>query len=364
MTSAETPVIKVMVATPAGASGQGGIARHMEAVRSELERQNRRDVHAVFVVTRGDGHIVLAPFYLMGFCLRMIGARLMGKLDVVHLNVSSNGSTYRKLIVAALARLLGVAYVVHLHGGSYPAFWDQKRKTRSTLIRTMFSRAARILVLGCIWADFVGAKVPDAAGRIVVLPNATARPNLPHIGGGDRVHILFLGRINNAKGVPELGEALHSMAGLSDWRATIAGDGYVEMARAKVVEMGMEDRIAVPGWVGGDTVAQLLASADILVLPSHEENLPISIIEGMASGLAIVATPVGAVSDIVIDGQTGLLVPVNNAEALAGALTRLVRDPALRQQLGQAGLALHRAKLDIEPYVETLAGIWTEAAQG
>jgi glycosyltransferase involved in cell wall biosynthesis len=363
MAQSGTPAIEVMVATPAGAEGQGGIARLMEAVRGELFRQNRSDVHAVFVPTRGSGHIAFSAFHLAGFCLRMIGKRLVGKLDVVHLNLASGGSTYRKLIIAGLARLLGVPYVVHLHGGSYPVFWNPARRVRSALIGAMFLGAARILVLGLVWEDFIAGKVPEAAERIVVLPNATTRPTLEHKGGGDSIHILFLGRINANKGVPELGEALFGMASLPNWHATIAGDGYVEMARDKVLEMGLADRIAVPGWVSTEAVAQLLASADILVLPSHEENLPISVIEGMASGLAIVATPVGAVSDIVIDGETGLLVPVNDAAALSEALSRLVRDPALRQRLGQGALAMHRARLDLTPYVETLAGIWTQAAQ-
>ncbi len=81
----------------------------------------------------------------------------------------------------------------------------------------------------------------------------------------------------------------------------------------------------------------------------------------MASGLAIIATPVGAVEDIIADGETGLLVQPGDVDGLTEALTRLVDDPALRQRLGTAALAFHREKLDVEPFAAALRDVWTAA---
>jgi glycosyltransferase involved in cell wall biosynthesis len=352
--------LQVMVATPAGATGQGGIARQMQALRLALA--GRDDVAVRFAVTRGEGSILLSPFHLTGAMLAMIAARARGRLGVIHLNVASHGSTWRKLVLAALARLMGVPYVIHLHGGNYPIFWSDAHRTRSALIGWFFRHAAAVVVLGEVWRRFVLGKVPELGERVVVLPNAAPVPTLAHGGGGNLVHILFLGRINAPKGVLELGAALHAMADLTGWRATIAGDGYVEDARRQIAEWGLSDRIAVPGWVDTDGVAELIAGADILVLPSHEENLPVSIIEAMASGLAVVATPVGSVPDIVLDETTGLLVPVKDAAALEQALRRLVGDGALRRRLGAAGLALHRERLEINFYAAAMVELWRRAA--
>jgi glycosyltransferase involved in cell wall biosynthesis len=99
------------------------------------------------------------------------------------------------------------------------------------------------------------------------------------------------------------------------------------------------------------------------VLPSFAENLPLSIIEGMASGLAIVATPVGAVGDIVSDGETGLLVKPGDVDGLTEALTRTVTDPELRRRLGAAALAFHRQKLDVAPFTAAIERVWLEAAR-
>jgi glycosyltransferase involved in cell wall biosynthesis len=281
----------------------------------------------------------------------------------VHINLASEGSTYRKLQIARLARWLGIPYVLHLHGANYAEFWagDDSRLSRS--IREMFAGAARIIVLGRTWRDLVMRRAPEAADRIAIVPNATPQPALPHRGGGDVPHILFLGRIGDRKGTPQLGEALNRMRDLPNWRATIAGDGNVEAARAKALELGLTDRVEIPGWVGPQQVAELIASADVLVLPSFAENLPLSIIEGMASGLAIVATPVGAVGDIISDGETGLLVEPGDVDGLTEALTRTVTDPELRQRLGAAALAFHREKLDVAPFTAAVERVWLEAAR-
>ena len=141
----------------------------------------------------------------------------------------------------------------------------------------------------------------------------------------------------------------------------IAGDGDLKTARARITELGLTDRVELPGWVDSAGVTALMAKAAILTLPSFVENLPMSVIEGMAAGLAVVATPVGAVEDILADDQTGLLVPPGDVTALTVALARLINDAALRQRLGDAAADFHRQQLEIGGYVQRLAAIWREA---
>jgi glycosyltransferase involved in cell wall biosynthesis len=93
-------------------------------------------------------------------------------------------------------------------------------------------------------------------------------------------------------------------------------------------------------------VAALLAAADIFVLPSHFEGLPMSVIEAMLAGLPVVATDIRGPREQVVDGETGLLVPVRDAASLAGALRRLAEDGALRGRMGAAGLARARELFD------------------
>lgn len=352
----------VLVATPG--TDQGGIDRVMASLRGQLERDATPDFEVNFAATRGPRHIALSPFYLSAFLARTAVLRAAGKLDVVHINLASIGSTYRKLIIAGWCRALGIPYVIHLHGADYREYWEEQVSPwLARRIHSMFAHAARIVVLGRVWADFVANQAPETRDRIAILPNASDRPTLPHSGGGDKVHILFLGRIGERKGVPQLGEALKRMENLPDWRATIAGDGEVEATRARIAEYGLSNRVDLPGWVGPEGVAELIASADILVLPSFSENLPVSVIEGMAAGLAVVATPVGAVEDIMEDGRTGLLVQPGDVDALTKALTRVIIDPALRARLGAEAQKFHRRVLDLTPYAEAMRTLWRDAAR-
>jgi len=353
----------VLVATPAGLGGQGGIDRIMGTLKAELERQARRDIDVRFYASRGSGLTILSVFYMLGFCLRMTAAHLTGRCDIVHINLSSFGSTYRKLFIARWARLLGIPYVLHLHGAEYQTFWTSGRSLLANRIRAMFENAGRVVVLGRIWADFVARRAPAAAGRIDIVPNAAPAPSARHIGGGDRVHILFLGRLGKRKGVPQLIAALEHMGDLPGWRATIAGDGEVEETREQIARLGLAGRVDLPGWVDPDDVARLIATADILTLPSFAENLPVSVIEGMAAGLAVVTTPVGAVSDIVRDGESGLLVAPGDVEALTVALTTLTVDEQLRARLGHAARQVHRERLDPEPFAAALIRCWRSAGR-
>jgi glycosyltransferase involved in cell wall biosynthesis len=354
--------LHVLVATPAGGSGKGGIDRIMGALAGEIARQGWPGLHIRFAASRGGGHLALSPFFLAAFLFRLAMMKLTHRLDVVHINLASRASTYRKLLIAGLCRMVGTPYVLHLHGGDYETFWDSQPRWMAGAIHSMFDRAARIVVLGRVWQAAIVRRVPTAAGRIVVVPNASGRPGRPHRGGGAEVHVLFLGRLIAYKGVPQLVEALGRLRDLPGWRATLAGDGDVQSVAATLAGSGLAERVALPGWVDTDAVAELIASADILVLPSLIENLPLSVIEGMAAGLAVVASRVGAVEDIVSDGRTGLLVQPGDADGLTAALGRVIGDPELRRRLGREAQRFHAAHLDLETYAYTFRDVWEEAA--
>lgn len=356
--------LNVLVVTPLGQGGQGGIDRLMDELRAHLAAHPSPGLVVRFGVTRGQGSLLLSPFLMIRTLSTIIGDKWRGRLDLLHVNLSSHGSTWRKLVIVLAAGLLGIPYLVHLHGSGFRPFWDGAPARASARIAAMFRAAAAVLVLGSVWRDFVLERVPEAKNRIVILPNAVptaqdARPDLV-----EKPTILFLGQVGARKGVPELVRALTKLPRDREWRAIIAGNGEVEQTRGEIVRLGLAERVEVPGWVGPAEVRALLRAATILVLPSHEENLPMSVIEGMAHGLAIVTTPVGAVEDIIRSGETGLLVPPGDSDALAGALGRLLADRDLCNQLGRAARDFHARHLETGGYVDRLVRIWREAAAG
>ena len=155
------------------------------------------------------------------------------------------------------------------------------------------------------------------------------------------VVIMMIGRLVAEKGYLELFEAM----GRVDAVLWVVGE-RLESDRRSAVEAavaGLEERpelakkIRFLGY--RRDVPELLRAADIFTLPSHREGMPRSIIEAMMTGLPVVATDIRGSREEVVPGETGLLVPVRDSEALAEALGRLVEDAALRRRLGGAGRA-------------------------
>jgi glycosyltransferase involved in cell wall biosynthesis len=138
---------------------------------------------------------------------------------------------------------------------------------------------------------------------------------------------------------------LHALSRLlrMEWRLLLVGEGELEpQVRAQVAALGLNDRIRI---LPTETnVAHLLMEAQIFVLSTHFEALPISILEAMRAGLPVVATDVGGISESVREGETGLLTRRRDVDGLRDALARLIAEPALRLELGTAGRRLWRAQ--------------------
>ncbi len=155
----------------------------------------------------------------------------------------------------------------------------------------------------------------------------------------DAVVVMMVGRLVAEKGYAEL---FHAIAGL-DVHLWVAGDRLksdhadaIDDALAEVeADADVSRRVHLLGQ--RDDVADLLRAADIFTLPSHREGMPRSIIEAMMTGLPVVATDIRGCREEVVDGETGLLVPVQNPARLRDALAQLAGDAALRTRMGTAG---------------------------
>jgi glycosyltransferase involved in cell wall biosynthesis len=127
---------------------------------------------------------------------------------------------------------------------------------------------------------------------------------------------------------------------------TVAGDGPMRPALEKqIAELRLEGAVRLLGM--RDDVAELLREAEIFVMPSETEGMPITVIEAMACALPIVATAVGGFLELVKDGENGFLVPVGDADALAQALARLIKDRELLRRIGAANRRVAMEKFDI-----------------
>ena len=190
------------------------------------------------------------------------------------------------------------------------------------------------------------------------------RPELYQPGRGEGGHIVFVGRLDPVKGVPLLLEAFAAVkAAHPKARLTVAGDGGARARlEARAQALGLD--VAFPGYLDEDQVAALLGQADMLVLPSFAEGLPVVLMEALAARIPVIATQIAGVPELVVDGVSGLIVPPGDVAGLARAMGRLLSDPGLRARMGAAGRAKVEAEHDIAHEAAWLARLFAGTGQG
>lgn len=355
--------LRVILATPYGRDGMGGIDRLNDAIMDGFERHRELLVQCSRLVTRGKGSLLSAQFVFAAALLRFAAAAAQGDVDLLHIHLSVRGSSYRKAVLAKLARAMGVPYVVHLHGTDFKEFWTATPRLLRAELSQMLAGCERIIVLGEFWADVMRDIDRNLGPKIRILPNATAA--VSKRAEPDRtdgvVRIAFLGQLGQRKGSADLLQALARLQELPRWKAVIAGDGAVAQTRRLVAELGLTDRVSVPGWISTEQRTALLEASDMLVLPSYAENLPMVILEAFAQGVPVISTPVGAIPEVLKPERNGLLVSPGDISGLAASIARLIQQPELRSSLGQAARRDHGDKFEIDGYLRRLSALWFEA---
>jgi glycosyltransferase involved in cell wall biosynthesis len=192
--------------------------------------------------------------------------------------------------------------------------------------------------------------------RVTVLPNAT--PPLPHLRsradaraslGAEGAVLAFAGRLTPAKSLEVLFAAVDAVEGVT---LLVAGDGELRTELQTLAG----PRVRLLGALPRERVLELFAAADAATLSSSWENFPHALVEALAVGTPVIATAVGGVPEIVVDGENGLLVPPGDPEAFAAAIRRFLSDAALRERL-HAGAAPSVEKFAPERVLERLERI-------
>jgi glycosyltransferase involved in cell wall biosynthesis len=149
----------------------------------------------------------------------------------------------------------------------------------------------------------------------------------------------------------------------NDFKLELAGDGPErEVLRSLAADLGLADRVEFLGEV--DDVPSHFAQAQLLVHPSFSEGLSNTILEAMAEGLPVIATSVGATAEYIEPGRTGALVPPGNVEALASALTELLRAPEARGRMGVAALESVRSRCSMDVVTAQYEAVYNELLDG
>jgi glycosyltransferase involved in cell wall biosynthesis len=279
--------------------------------------------------------------------------------DVLHAHLP-HGEVYGEL---ALRSFPERPLVVSRHNDDRFRRWLPLRPVFAPSIR----RAGRIIAISQAVRRFLLEVEGAPADKIVVVPYgldagafaASARPGAfrRQIGAAEEPLVGFVGRLTRQKGVDVLLRAFASVErGHPAARLILAGDGPDRPALTALARSLGLRRAMFLGW--RTDAADILADVDLAVMPSRWEGFGLTALEAMALGKPVVASQVSALPEIVVPGETGLLVPAGDSERLAGALRTLLDDPGRAGRMGRAGRDRVRNEFPVEKMARRTAEVY------
>jgi glycosyltransferase involved in cell wall biosynthesis len=297
----------------------------------------------------------LSPWRDLRGLLELVALFRRERPDILHANSSKAGVLGR--LAAALS---GVPIrIFTVHGWAFSA--------HTGIASELYKRAERVMrplttVTICVAeserAAGLATRACDPERTIVIRNGVDTDGAVPTRGDGAEPTVVAVGRLQRPKDPLTLARAFGRVR--ASFSAVIVGEGPDRpRLEAEIRRLGLDEAVVLAG--DRSDVADMLAGADIFVLSSTSEGLPLSILEAMAAALPVVASSVGGVPEAVEDGDTGLLVPPRDPVRLAAALERLLVDPGLRRRLGANGRKRVREHFGLEAFQQAHVDVYRRA---
>ena len=300
-------------------------------------------------------------------CWRFTHAGLVFRPKIAHIGTAFGLSFIKHTFCIILGRLFGARVLLHPHC-SFTVIYKERSKLWKWYFKQVIRLTDGIIVLSKEWLE-LSSIVPGM--HIYYLPNAIdltiyqpiAEKKLMHEEFENPLQILYLGFLGKDKGTLDIIKA----AQLVDSQGrnitfNLVGDelspGELALLRAKMQKSNLGGRVKIRPPVYGEDKLAIFSQADIFIYPSYYEGMPMAVIEAMACGLPIIATRVGGLTDLVVDGVNGVLIEPGRPDQLATALCQLIDDRDKCTSMGKESSRIAGDKFDIEQHVTQLIDIY------
>lgn len=245
------------------------------------------------------------------------------KVEIMHVHTAAGTDFKRAASVVNLAKLFGKKVILHSHASQFKVFYIRSDKKQKAWIVDILKKTDMLIALSESWKKWF-IELGISAEKIEVLHNITAYPKVKEneVNVMDRpVRFLFMGEIGERKGIFDVIRGLikhrNEIRGKIELR--IGGNKREEELRNIIEKGNISDFVKFEGWVSGEKKNELLNWADVYILPSFNEGLPISILEAMSYRMPVISTPVGGIPEVV-DERNGILVTPGNDEEIFTAM--------------------------------------------
>lgn len=288
---------------------------------------------------------------------RCIWICLSERPKLVYVHLGSNASLYRESVFIYLAKIFKKKVVTHFHAGDIDNYFPKQNRFGRWFIKRAIEKSDSIIAV-----SHESKKQLERIANclsVVVIENAINTESfckIPMIRENrNTTNLLFVGATGKLKGERDLIEALSILSRDKKPNLRISFLGYgAENLMQECENRGITDLIDFLGIASLDDRIKYFANADIFILPTYAEAMPISIIEAMAAGLPVISTTVGGIPELIDDGIDGLLFTPGDTNALAKKIALLVNDRESRNRIGKAARQKSIEQIGFNRYVEKL----------
>lgn len=315
---------------------QGGIGTVLSTYHQQGFMHNK-----LFLVTHREGPALTRIFLFSSAFFQLLWLFIRyPSLKTLHLHMSERGSIARKAIISSISKLFGKQILLHFHGAEFLKEYQSSPAWLKWFTTTFLNSSDGLLVLSKSWKQDLANVTPNPNIHVVYNPVVMDPERTVRLSETDEpLRLLFLGRFGQRKGIYDL---LKAMAQTKNCNVELAlhGDGELEQVQQEILALGLQEKVFRGGWIRGDEKHKALLKADVLILPSYNEGLPVAILEALAYGLAVISTPVGGIAEAVHHQTNGLLVSPGDVNGLADAIQALAENRATLNLMKQASLKL------------------------
>ncbi|WPB56745.1 glycosyltransferase family 4 protein [Xylophilus sp. GOD-11R] len=348
------------MAGPLGPNG-GGMLRVVDyLIQAQDGFECYRDAHMVKLDTRGGGSPASSFIYLGRAMATILRSRIDGSLAGLHVNMAERLSVLRKGILVMFARSLGIPAVLHLHAAQMESYYRTASAPTRLFTRSIFRMTTHNIVLGDNSRRFLIDVIGISPDKVSIVINGVPGPaNLPESRPDrPRKRVLFLGNLSDRKGPADLLQAVADPRfDPETMEVFIVGGGDVEKYRRLSDRLGLQRLVSFLGWVDQAKAAEVLRSADVMILPSYDEGLPLVVLEALANGIPTICTPVGEIPTVLQNRVDTLFVKPGDIQAIADNLIDALTDGELRRSLVKNGRKAYENRFSLAKFSSSVAAI-------
>jgi len=209
------------------------------------------------------------------------------------------------------------------------------------------------------WQQDLDNLIGHSHTSIIYNPIVLKSQVIPQVKKSDEeIRFIFMGRLGSRKGVFDILEAAKRIEN-KFIRIYLYGDGDIEKVNRIINEEGLNQSVKVSSWISGSEKEKAFRTADVLLLPSYSEGLPMSVLEALSYGLPVISTAVGGTAEAILHQENGLLITPGDVEALTKSIDMLATSYDLRKKMGEASYRLAQTKFDLSTVMRQLTDLYS-----